>query len=153
MAEDEPTKRCGRCGEHKPLTEFHRDRARADGLQQKCKPCNIELNKQWYRDNPDARSRRMDAYAKQRRLERHALIFEYLLEHPCVDCGETDPVVLDFDHLRDKVGNISSMLRHRWSTILAEIEKCEVVRANCHRRREANRRGSYRARRLRDDEP
>jgi hypothetical protein len=152
MSETEATKRCSMCGERKPLSEFHRDRSRSDGVQQKCKPCNIELNKRWYREHPEARPRRMDAYAKRRRLERQALILENLLEHPCVDCGEADPVVLDFDHLRDKIANVSAMLTRRWSTILAEIEKCEVVCANCHRRREARRRGYFRARGTEADE-
>jgi hypothetical protein len=63
----------------------------------------------------------------------------YLLEHPCVDCGEADPVVLEFDHMRDKVKAVSVLLSngHEWKQILAEIEKCEVRCANCHRRRTA----------------
>jgi hypothetical protein len=70
-----------------------------------------------------------------------ARVYEYLLEHPCLDCGETDPVVLEFDHIGEKTGNVSGMLGRRWSTIEAEIAKCEVVCANCHRRRTAERGG------------
>ena len=45
-------------------------------------------------------------------------------------------MVLEFDHLRDKRFNIGAALPYRnWAELLAEIEKCEVVCANCHRRR------------------
>ena len=71
---------------------------------------------------------------------------DYFAIHPCADCGERDPLVLEFDHLRDKRFNIGSALPYRnWETILAEIEKCEVVCANCHRRRTAHRMGSVRS--------
>ena len=140
------TKRCSSCGEIKPLTEFHRRRAAKDGRQSRCRACNIEVNKQWYRDNPDARPRRMDDYAKDRRRANHQRVLARLLEHPCVDCGEDDPVVLDFDHRGDKVANVSAMLSRAWATIVAEIEKCDVRCANCHRRRTAERLGSFRYR-------
>src|SRR5205085_2488432 len=115
--------------------------------QDLCKPCNINRNKRWYRENPEARRRRMDRYALDRRERHHALLLEYLKTHPCVDCGEADPVVLDFDHLRDKVANVSEMLSRPWRVILAEMRKCDVVCANCHRRRTAKRLGSFRFRR------
>ena len=137
-------KTCCGCGVVKPLDDFHRNRTKPDGRQNLCKPCNIERNKRWYREYPDARGRRMDGYAKRRRLARHQLILEYLLDHPCVDCGETDPVVLEFDHLRDKRANVSALLGARLASLLAEIEKCDVVCANCHRRRTAARGGYYR---------
>lgn len=56
----------------------------------------------------------------------------------CRDCGETDPVVLDFDHVRGKKRcRVSSMVAQGWSllTIFTEMEKCQLRCANCHRRR------------------
>lgn len=70
---------------------------------------------------------------------------DYFKLHPCVDCGESDPLVLEFDHLRDKTFNIARAMPDRgWDSILAEIEKCEVVCANCHRRRTLRRMNALR---------
>ena len=53
--------------------------------------------------------------------------------------------MLEFDHLRDKLFNIGpSLSRKSWDNIEAEMSKCEVVCANCHRRRTARRRGAFR---------
>lgn len=59
----------------------------------------------------------------------------------CVDCGIKNHIVLDFDHLRDKKYNVSRMIHDgfSWKSILKEINKCEVVCANCHRIRTHNR--------------
>lgn len=55
---------------------------------------------------------------------------------PCADCGRTFPVyVMHWDHLPGfaKVGEISVMVTARSRTaVLAELEKCELVCANCH---------------------
>jgi len=53
----------------------------------------------------------------------------------CVDCGETNHIVLDFDHLKNKKYGISRMIHDgfSWQAIKKEIEKCEVVCSNCHR--------------------
>jgi hypothetical protein len=62
----------------------------------------------------------------------------YLMTHPCVDCGEADPIVLDFDHRPSskKIKNISRLSVHGRSikAIQSEIDKCDVRCANCHRR-------------------
>jgi hypothetical protein len=83
---------------------------------------------------------------RQRLRERTEVLLAYFKAHPCRDCGETDPVVLEFDHLRDKRFNIGGRLAYyNWDRILEEIAKCDVVCANCHRRRTARRQGSIRA--------
>ena len=148
----EPRKRCTMCKQWKPLDQFHRNRTKKDGLQGRCKPCNIAINRQWYRDHPEARAARMDEYARRRKRFLQEQLLSYLRDHPCVDCGESDPVVLEFDHLRDKTANVTTLVIRRvaWSRVLAEIAKCEVVCANCHRRRTAARIGAYRHR-LADD--
>jgi hypothetical protein len=71
---------------------------------------------------------------EQTRGRNRAIVFYYLKAHPCVDCGERNPVVLEFDHLSSKKNMISALVR--WgseSRLKAEIEKCEVRCANCHR--------------------
>lgn len=55
---------CGKCGEHKPASEFHRNKARKTGLQFKCKACCKEASAQRYREDADYRER-MHARAKQ----------------------------------------------------------------------------------------
>ena len=70
-------------------------------------------------------------------------VTNYLASHPCVDCGESDPVVLEFDHIaRDKLRDVSGMLYRDYplSKVIEEIAKCEVRCANCHRRVTAERR-------------
>jgi hypothetical protein len=60
----------------------------------------------------------------------------YLNNHPCVDCGNTDIRVLEFDHVNDnKEGNISHAVNCAWSLkrLTNEINKCEIRCANCHR--------------------
>jgi hypothetical protein len=77
---------------------------------------------------------------RQRRL---ALIGAIKLERGCMDCGYRAHVeALDFDHRpgEEKLFNIGNDPRRLWAAILAEIEKCDVVCANCHRVRTAERR-------------
>lgn len=94
----------------KPLADFHRNRTKRDGLQSRCRDCNIARNRQWYAANPEAAKRRMYARERDLRDRNRRLLVEYLLDHPCVDCGESDPVVLDFDHVRDKRRNVSFLV-------------------------------------------
>ena len=72
--------------------------------------------------------------------EKQVWINNYLKEHPCVDCGEVDPVVLVFDHCRGKKKReVTSMCLMSIPSILEEIKKCDVVCANDHARRTARR--------------
>ena len=68
---------------------------------------------------------------------------DYLKKHPCIDCGNDNIIMLEFDHVRGiKEHNIATMVENRSSiaTIQAEIDKCEVRCANCHRLITHNRR-------------
>ena len=137
-------KRCSSCGEVKPRSEFHRQRGKPDGLQTKCRQCNIAQAMAAHAANPERARARIKKRADRLKNENRRGVLDYLLDHPCVDCGETDPVVLEFDHLRDKRMNVSNMCRSfSWSVILEEIAKCEVRCANCHTRKTARERGLY----------
>ena len=72
---------------------------------------------------------------RDRRNKNRKFIQEYKQANPCVDCGENYPYyVMDFDHLRDKSFGIGSMAPALTREALKEeIEKCELVCANCHR--------------------
>jgi hypothetical protein len=136
-------KRCSTCKQDKPLEAFNRLTKAPDGRQYSCRECNRryhETNKQRHNAQIRERSRRL-------RSEIREWIRGYLSTHPCVDCGETDPVVLEFDHLRDKVRNVSGLVtRDNLRAVQREIAKCEVVCANCHRRRTYRRQDSVRNR-------
>jgi hypothetical protein len=75
-----------------------------------------------------------------------AWIMAYLSAHPCVDCGEADIVVLEFDHQNEKETTIAELIRDAasLSRLVAEVAKCLVRCANCHRRKTARDRGYYR---------
>ncbi len=85
--------------------------------------------------------KREDLYAAQKRHREKIRIqlFNFLLKRSCVDCGEKDPVVLEFDHNggENKFKTISKMLsgHYSWQSLEKEIQKCEIRCANCHRRK------------------
>jgi hypothetical protein len=102
-----------------------------------------EYKQEWYVRNRAHQLSQVKRNQLRTCLENQSRAWEYLGQHPCVDCGESDPVVLQFDHVRDKRYNVSTMIRggFAWSTVEAEIEKCEVRCGNCHRRKTAREQG------------
>jgi len=128
-------KKCARCGKTKPHAEFSKRSDTKSGLNSKCKICTRAYDKKYYLSNP-----RRKKYIKQKKAqardEAHNYICQYLQTHPCVDCGENDPVVLEFDHVRgDKRATISKLKTVGKNAVAAEIKKCVVRCANCHRRK------------------
>jgi hypothetical protein len=84
-------------------------------------------------------------YSREARNRTRALITKYLKTHPCVDCGETNIIVLEFDHVTGtKHFNISDAARNGIGPkrLKDEIAKCEVRCANCHRKKTYERSGS-----------
>lgn len=132
-----PTKKCCTCHRDLPITQFNVRRAAKDGLQSRCRECSA----QWYEVNKESHQRNVAARNAAVRAEYNKRIIAYLRDHPCVDCGESDLRVLDFDHrdptLKEDVIGRLLQRRFRWELIAAEIAKCDVRCANCHRKRTA----------------
>jgi len=149
-----PVQKCFRCGELKPAEEFAWRRRNKDQRDSFCRPCRAAYKQEHYAANRQRYIDRAAASKRELRLVRTRYLLKYFEEHPCTDCGESDPVVLEFDHLdpEKKLFDVAQALPYRnWQSILGEIEKCEVVCANCHRRRTTSRAGSLRALLFRDD--
>ena|SRR5882672_3899294 len=92
---------------------------------------------------------REDQYASQaaHRQRNFEAMWSILRNSSCTDCGEYDPIVLEFDHLpgyekRFEIARAVGSSTRSWKAIKAEIDKCEIVCANCHRRR-TNQRGLH----------
>lgn len=138
------TKICGKCNQEKALKEYDWKKGK---LRSICKSCVSIYTKKHYLDN----KKYYIAKAKINRKRSHERLRNYLLayyrSHSCVDCGESDPIVLEFDHVKGKTRGISVMLTSAVSiaTLEREIAKCEVVCANCHRRRTTKTFNWYRA--------
>lgn len=131
---------CHCCKQLKEESEFSKRSERKDGLQNYCRYRNRKQKREWYAENKETQHAKIYANKAiiKNTLRQH--VWAYLLEHPCVDCGESDPIVLSFDHVRgDKVAEISKLVNTAYSIIKIddEISKCEVRCANCHKRRTA----------------
>lgn len=140
-------KKCSDCQELKNPDEFRKNKNRPDGLSPYCTPCGRLRDKATYARNrernpgPEKTAIRVETQV-QAIARARAFARDYLSTHPCVDCGEDDLVVLEFDHVRDvKVFNISKGAAQGYTNdrLADEISKCEVRCANCHRRITAQR--------------
>ena len=111
-------KTCSYCGITKDISEFGRWQRGENGYFMMCKECHKASKQRYVNKIKD-------------------MIYQYKLGHPCIECGEADPIVLDFHH-RDpnaKSFKISFAVMHgSYSifTIQEEMAKCDVLCANCH---------------------
>lgn len=102
-----------------------------------------EYSKAHYEKNKEKLKTRAIRNTDVKKKRNQGFVDEYLEKHPCVDCGEKDIIVLEFDHVRGtKRMAICEMAMRSYSikAIEDEIAKCEVRCANCHRRVTHNRR-------------
>jgi hypothetical protein len=126
---------CSRCNQLLPMELFNRC---GDGRQSWCRRCFLGYH--------DANKAAASGRRRQRHLRACEFVRQYLEHTPCRDCGEASLVVLEFDHVHAKRDWVSR-LTARGATlerIQEEIDRCEVVCVNCHRRRSARRGGSRR---------
>lgn len=95
-----------------------------------CKSCNKEQQAKWWRKNKETQKQRV----KDNRKRLQDITIEHRINNPCVICGETSFLVLEFDHLHSKEKNIAELCRKgiSGSKIKEEIDKCRVLCSNCH---------------------
>ena len=117
-------RKCSKCGKTKALSSFQmgyrteRNRWSREGV---CKPCV---------------SIRGKIKHKTKNLDVRKYVFDYLKTHPCVDCGESNVLALEFDHLHSKKFDIGTALGGNTkvaSRVKEEIKKCVVRCSTCHR--------------------
>lgn len=64
------------------------------------------------------------------------MFLRWLRSQPCWDCGcEYHFSAVDFDHRGNKVFTLSRCISYSWARLVEEVLKCDVVCANCHRKR------------------
>lgn len=126
-------KYCSGCEKEKPLDEFYFRNKEKGTRQSRCKICFSDRDQALYR----AGKRKGSSVESQnaRRLRNLSYLFSVLSSTSCKDCGNGDIEVLEFDHLGGKADTIAKMQTASLERLKAEVEKCEVVCANCHKKR------------------
>lgn len=131
-------KKCNRCRQYLDELEFNW-KIKNTRLQSYCKNCSRAYVKEHYNKNKIYyldKAKKRNIYLKEKAWE---FLGPYLLSHPCVDCGEKDILILEFDH-RDrkmKTDTIRRIIQRGGSLaeIKKEVAKCDIRCSNCHRRK------------------
>lgn len=120
-------------------------------LHSQCKECYKQHRKSFYAEHY---AKYGDLYRQRAKIQRDNLRIEFrnnmlflLKQSRCAICSESDIRVLEFDHLdpTKKLFGISQAVRlgYRWSDVEAEIKKCRVLCANCHKKHTASQSNWY----------
>jgi hypothetical protein len=135
-------KLCSGCGEVKPLSEFHKNKGRKNGVNSRCKPCRAVIDHRRYEVQV---GRSVPRYPQRSELGRSAWLASLKSGRPCTDCRRVFAYqVMQWDHRpgTHKLGDISADFWGRSrEEVLAEIAKCDLVCANCHAIRTFSRSG------------
>lgn len=100
-----------------------------------------ERQARWRALNPE----RATHVNRERKVSMRSRVAAYKAARGCRDCGTTDRRVLDLHHRdgTDKEAAVSQMMyRCSWKRVVAEMDKCDVLCANCHRIEHHAERGS-----------
>lgn len=127
------TKKCSRCNKTKNQEEFRKHKRNIDGLHIWCKTCCREYDRDWYKKTGGPTPKRLSQIRRWRQNRTEEFNNRYK-SHPCADCRQIyHPAAMQFDHLGDKKFNLGDMKTQlSWEELDKEIEKCELVCANCH---------------------
>jgi hypothetical protein len=138
---------CRVCKLEKNLTEFNKKTGTIDGLQSECRECGKIRSRLQYEKNKPKMVVQSSENKNKRRAEYRSKFYAILSESCCVDCGNDNPLVLEFDHIEtnEKIHGLSKMIHdgYAWEKIIKEIDKCVCRCANCHRIKTAKEQGWY----------
>ena len=135
---------CTKCKKDKEPQDFPVRSSSKDGRASACKRCAAEYAKKSYQEGDKERKSKNQRKTFQRNI---GMLKEYLSGKECKECKEKDIEVFEFDHTdpKEKKHNVSEMVWHySWKKILQEIEKCQILCANCHRRKTNRQFGHWR---------
>lgn len=110
-----------------------------------CLSCKYEKPMEAFRTKSKTCNDCLDIKKGRKYTSQQVYVYFFLALHPCVKCGISNPVVLEFHHINgEKEDKITTFVKKRRSIkdIKAEMMKCEVLCANCHRE-ETARIGSF----------
>ena len=128
-------RRCCRCREEKLLSGFNKKGTTT--YQSYCKPCQSEHYKEYYRKNIDSEKARIIKGKVHRRRASKKYVIHLKDKGVCTACGRRfHHAAMDFDHVEDnKKMSVSHMVNSGYTIkkVQLEIDKCELVCANCHR--------------------
>lgn len=133
-------KNCNKCLLPKDESEFAFKNKANNLLQAMCKECHKTYSKLHYSSNKESYISKAKRNKTVYSARNQQYIDEYKRNKGCYFCQESEPACLDFHHLRDKIADVAYLL-HQAATIeriQTEIDKCEVLCANCHRKLHAN---------------
>lgn len=128
------TKICSKCKSEKPTTEFRWRNKSKGTLHSQCKECEKIRDKIHYKESVLRRNSVITTALNQK--NRNVEIVEKARSCGCKKCGELRFYVLDFHHRNpeEKANVIAHMIKSSSAeNLIAELEKCDVLCANCHR--------------------
>lgn len=126
------TKICKKCGKELPIEQFELEHTQKYGDRRRgtCRFCRAEYRKNWRKNNPEL------YHAQAIRHQNRQTEWLYLIKKPCVVCGESSPICIDFHHIdpKEKDFTIGKFRGRNKKWLKQEILKCVCLCANCHRK-------------------
>jgi len=133
---------CAMCGKSLPLSFFRSRSSHSRYKQPYCDDCKRKYDREWYRKNREKSNTRRKVTRKVISTRNREYLDDVLIKSGCIVCGVRDVRVLEFHH-RDpskKDYNVSELAAsYSLDRIQKEIDKCDVLCANCHRIEHSNR--------------
>lgn len=120
---------CTKCKVEKSIDDYHKNKNKTHSQCKECKNQDrLKYSGTW----------------RDKDIEKRKYLWEYKSQHPCVKCGESDPIVLVFDHLEDFIKEFDiANSNGNLELLKKEISKCQMLCSNCHAKKTAKDFGWY----------